>query len=450
MHYKITLKWLSSMLLLAIILLSITSPASAVEIRTDGEVEIPTGEVIDDDLYIFAETIIVDGTIQGDLIAFGATITLGPEAVVEGDLMSAGQSVTVNGTVEDDTRIAGAALSVGNSGQIGDDLIAAGYSLETKPGSKIDGSLFYAGGQALLTGEIAEEATVNTASLQLDGTIGGNVQVEVGAAGDVPPFSPLMFIPNMPPVPSVPGGLTIGPDAKIKGGLTYTAPVDTDIPTGTVAGSVTHQVPEIEEDQAAPEPTTAERTFNWLFSLLRTFLTLLLIGLLLVWLLPSFIRQSVDQLQTRPLPSLGWGLVTFFGFFVVIFILVLAIILMSIILGLITLGGLLRSTAAVGAFTTFGLVLVFLIATAYISKILVSYLGGRLILTRVRPDWEDSRFWPLIVGLVIFVILAAIPYVGWVINFLVILFGLGALVLLIIKLIRRKPETPVEATTAAD
>lgn len=450
MQNKIMLKWLSSMLLLVTLLLSTTSSASAVEIRTDDNVDIPAGEVIDDDLYIFAETITVNGTIRGDLIAFGATITIGPEAVVEGDVMSAGQSVIINGTVEDDTRIAGAALTLGNSGQIGDDLIAAGYSLETEPGSTIGGSLFYAGGQALLAGDIVEEATVNTSSLQLNGAVGGNVQVEVGAAEDVPPFSPLMFIPNMPAVPSVPGGLTIGSDAKIEGDLVYTAPVDTDIPAGTVAGAVNHQVPIIREGEAEPEPTTAERAFNWLFRLLRTFLTLLLIGLLLVWLLPSYTRQTVDQLKTRPLPSLGLGLVTFFGFFLVIFILVFVIVLVSILLGLVTLGGLLRSTAAVGAFTTFGLVLAFLIATSYVSKILVSYLGGRMILTRLNPAWKDSRFWPLIVGLVIFVILAAIPYLGWLINFVVILFGLGALVLFINELIRRKPETPVEAAATAD
>jgi hypothetical protein len=52
--------------------------------------------------------------------------------------------------------------------------------------------------------------------------------------------------------------------------------------------------------------------------------------------------------------------------------------------------------------------------------------------------------------LVIFVILAAIPYLGWLINFVVILFGLGALVLFINELIRRKPKTPVEAAATAD
>jgi cytoskeletal protein CcmA (bactofilin family) len=450
MHYKVMLKWLSSMLLLTIVVLISASPASAVEILTDDNVEIQAGEVIDDDLYVFAETVTVNGTIQGDLIAFGANITLGPEAVVKGDLMSAGQSVTVNGTVEDDIRIAGTALIIGDSGQIGDDMLGAGYSLETKPGSAIGGSLFYAGAQALLAGDIVGDATVNTGGLQLDGMVGGDVQTEVGAAGDVPPFSPLMFIPNMPAVPNVSGGLTVGLNANIEGDLTYTAPVASDIPTGTVGGSVNHQVPAIEAEEAVPEPTIAERAFNWLIGLIRTCLTLLLIGLLVVWLLPSFIRQSVDQLQTRPLPSLGWGLVTFFGFFLVIFLLILVVIAVSIILSLITLGGLFRSTVAVGSFTTFGFVLAFLIATAYISKILVSYWGGRLILTRLSPDWGDSRFWPLFVGLVIFVILAAIPYLGWLINFLVILFGLGALILLITKLMSRKPEAAIEATTAAD
>jgi hypothetical protein len=49
------------------------------------------------------------------------------------------------------------------------------------------------------------------------------------------------------------------------------------------------------------------------------------------------------------------------------------------------------------------------------------------------------------VGLVIFAVLVAIPFLGWLINFVVILFGLGALWLIGQERFRRQPPTAAVA-----
>jgi len=100
----------------------------AAEFRGNDQVVIAEGEVIEDDLYIGANTIIVNGTIQGDLF-YGATAVI-INGTVNGDLMGGGQSVVINGTVTDDVRIGGTSLTLGETGEIGDDLMMGGFSFD--------------------------------------------------------------------------------------------------------------------------------------------------------------------------------------------------------------------------------------------------------------------------------------------------------------------------------
>ena len=98
----------------------------------------------------------------------------------------------------------------------------------------------------------------------------------------------------------------------------------------------------------------------------------------------------------------------------------------------------------IGIVSTLNLILGFVIATAFLTKILISYLGGRLIMERVKPDWSLSIYWSFVLGLIIFIALTAIPYIGWIVNLAVIFFGLGALLLLVKDRFWKSSETNVE------
>ena len=80
---------LAGLVLLAVLL--IVSPAQAMETRSGDRVVIDSNEVIDDDLYVAANEVVVNGTIRGDLFAIGNTVTV--NGTVEGDLNAAAQSV---------------------------------------------------------------------------------------------------------------------------------------------------------------------------------------------------------------------------------------------------------------------------------------------------------------------------------------------------------------------
>ena len=334
-----------------VIVLGLANPVSAYETRTGEIVVIEAGEVVDDDLYITAATFILRGTVKGDLIVMGQTISIEPGSLVEEDFMAGGQSVEIAGTVLDDVRIGGAVLTVTDSGVIGDDLLAASYSLDIAPGSSIGGDVIYAGGQIQHSGNIAGDLVAATGALALKGQVGGDVDAQVGDATGAPPFNPMQFIPNMPLAPTIPGGFTVGPNAQVSGNLSYTSATVVDIPPNAVQGETTRIEPllpdEVTEDKPT-EPTTGDKILGWIARLIRNTVSLLLIGLLLALLLPCYIPANAEKLRKSPWPSLGWGILVFFGFFFAIFVVVFIIVILTIIFGLITLGDLALTIMMIG------------------------------------------------------------------------------------------------------
>ena len=117
----------------------ICSGSLLAEVRQGNEVLIAKDEVIDDDVYIFAQQVTVNGTINGDLVVFGRQIKI--NGSVDGDLIAAAQQILVNGKVSDDVRIAGQVLTLEDNADLGDDLIAASYSLECTKASQIGGEV---------------------------------------------------------------------------------------------------------------------------------------------------------------------------------------------------------------------------------------------------------------------------------------------------------------------
>lgn len=91
--------------------------------------------MVDEDLYVGANQFVLDGTVNGDVIAAGQTITVNGK--VAGNLIAAAQTVVINGSVTGDFAAAGAVLYFGEKAEVGGDMVGAGYSLELRNGSTI-------------------------------------------------------------------------------------------------------------------------------------------------------------------------------------------------------------------------------------------------------------------------------------------------------------------------
>jgi cytoskeletal protein CcmA (bactofilin family) len=433
---------------LALLLLAV-GPAQAFEQRSGQTVVIEAGEVIGDDLVVAADTFVLNGTVKGDLMVVGGSITVGPSGVVEGDLMAAGREVVVDGAVKDDARIAGASLKVGSGGRIGDDLMGAGWSLETEPGSVVGGSLVFGGGQALLGGEVVGDASLSAGGVSLQGKVGGDVEAAVGSSEDEMPFTPFKFMPQMPAIPTVSNGLTVGPEASVGGKLEYTGAQEASIPAGAVAGPVQYTKPAEPAAPAAPAAPSAEAERGlrlpsvglllvmWLLGLLRNTATLLIVGLLLAWLAPGLARRGAEHLKEKPWPALGWGAVVFFGVWAVAAVIVFVAGGLALFFTVLTLFKLAALIMVVGLLLASVLVVAYVIAAGLLAKIIVGYLLGRLILRQLDPMTGAGRVWPLVLGVVILSLVFSIPCLGRLANLAVILLGLGALWLMVAGWLQR-------------
>ncbi len=416
--------WMVLGLVMAMVLVAV-SAVGAFEGRGGDVVVIATDEVIKDDLYVGAETFTLNGTVEGDLIVTGGTIEV--NGTVKGDLLAVGQSVTINGEVQDDARIAGYALFLG--GEVRDDFLGGGFSLETRPESRVGGDLLFGGYQGALAGTVDGDLNIGAAAVRLAGEIVGDVVVDVSDSEPgtgMPPGFP--FAPGMPSVPSVPAGLTLDKDVQIEGDLQYIANVEADIPSGAVAGR-TSFAPYVSEEQVEEKVSPLLMVGKWLFKQLRRLITLLLLGALMLWLAPNWARNVADVAQERPLASFGGGVLALAVFGLGMMLLLGAVVLLAILLGVVTLGELAVLAAALGGLVIGALSLSFKVIWSYVTKIIISLLVGRLILGRFAAKAADNRWWPLLLGVLLWVLVTAIPILGWLVGLVSILLGLGAILL---------------------
>jgi hypothetical protein len=425
---------LFSAFLLTILALGLALPARAFDGRADDRITILESEVIDDDLYLAAEIIIIDGVIKGDLIAAGQTIII--NGTVEGDLLAAARDIIINGVIGDDARIFGAALLVGENAVIVDDLVGGGGSLETRPGSKIGGDLVMGNGQSLLAGDVAGKVMLGGSAVELRGTIGGDAVFALGRVeNESPHMGPMVFGPDQTiTIPSLTTGLKFGPDARIDGQLEYIASRDLNVPASVAAGGVVRTEPIYSEDELREirqaSRTPAEKVLDAGVDVIRDMASLILVGLFLLWLFPSLLGNMSAIIQRKPLPSLGWGVVAYATFFFSLLVVLLLMVVGGILFGALTLTGLSVTVIVSGLLALLGLSAGFALLTIFVAKLAVSMLGGKLILEKLNPQMAEHKFWPLALGAILFAILQALPVIGILAQITTVLLGLGAVWLL--------------------
>ncbi len=417
-------KKLGLIFLISLIVFVFVPSAMAFEGRGDETVTIEAEEVIEDDLYVGTNIFVLNGTIEGDLIVGAAEIVI--NGTVEGDLWAGGQSVEINGTVLGDARIGATAIALSEGAVIGEDLLAFGYSLHNKSGSLVEKEMVFGGYQALLEGEVSEDVWAGANNLEVNGRIGGNVTAEIGGTESSPPVNPYQFMPDSPDMPVVATGLTLGEAAEIGGDFTYSAPQSFDGSASTVDGDIDF-TQEIISSDGETQPSTGRTIWGHI----RRFITLALIGALLVWKAPSFISRLNEQLQEKPLPSLGWGAIVYFAVPIIVIALFVAAILLAILLGTLQFGNLSSVIIFVLLAVIFAFMVAFVLVLLYLTKIVVGYYVGDFILQRMSPALAETPYWSLLLGLLLIVVLIAVPFLGGLLNWLIAIVGVGALWLLL-------------------
>ncbi len=403
----------------------LTMTVRAVEFDDDGVIE--TGEVIDDDLFIGYETVVINGTVNGDVFAAGNVVTV--NGTINGSLAAGAQVIHINGIVTGSVYAGSSTVTFGSGAEIGRNVYYGGFNLLAEPGSSIGQDLLVGAYQVLLSGQVGRNVQAGVGALEISGSIGNDVVAEVAGTGDSQQ-SYLFF--NQPGIDTVvPSGIRVSKDAKIGGSLSYKSSQDQSssiliAPKGGINFEYDPQntSPTPEED---PRLAPLALVGAWVIKQLRVFITLLVLGGLAVWQVPGLLTNISDRVERDSLPSLGWGLVTILVAYLGGLLLSGLIIATAIFFGVVTLGELAWVILSVG-FSSLGLALAgFGLLVSYGSKIVVAYLGGRLLLKWLAPKFEGGSFWPLLIGILIYTFLRAIPFFGLVVGVVVTLVGLGAI-----------------------
>jgi cytoskeletal protein CcmA (bactofilin family) len=361
-----------------VILLMILSAVSvlAFDARSGMTVTVASGEVVDDDLYVAAETIIVDGTVDGDLWAAGNTITV--NGIVNGSVMAAGRIVNINGDVTHAVRAVAETINI--NGDVDGDVMAGCGKLNIGRTARIGGDLLFGADIAGIDGPVEGNIKGSGREVTISNWVNGDVELEVES-------------------------LTILSTANIGGDLSYTSEEEADIQSGAqITGATTHTIPEVKEDEAKGFPFVL---FTSALSKLISFLMAFVTGVVIIFLAPKKLTSITDAIGTRPGPSAGWGAMILF--LTPIAALIVCLTIIGIPIGLITLA-------------LYGIAL-------YLAQIPVGLFIGRWIIGRFRVvESKAIMVGALAVGLAILKLLSLIPYFGFFVGFVVVLFGLGAVV----------------------
>lgn len=449
-----------TVMLVMVLTLGAATPAQAAEIRDTGVLN--ASETIDDDLLIGGDQVRVDGTVNGMLVAGGNTVTvngtingdavifaqsviISDKAVITGNLFTGAQTVDVRGAVGGS--IAAGSASMVHGSKVGRNIYYGGYSLETTASSSVERGLYVGARQATLKGAIARDLNAGVSALQLDGSVGGNALVQVERAGERGP-EPYFYGPYAPAMPaSIPSGLRVGPDARINGKLVYTSQTSQSAAIQAApAGGVVYQTPAPKTSgQGRPIVVrTVSPVVTWLYNFLRNFFTLLLLGLLAARFVPAVMSRTGEIVRGKPAQSAGYGLVTIIVGYTAAIMAGMLILALGLFLALVTLGGLSGTVFGIG-FSGLSLVMAaFTLVVSYVSKLVVAYLVGDLILAGASPALQGRRYWAIALGVLIYTLVRSIPFLGWVIGLLVTIVGVGAL-----WMYYRSRQAPAAAIEAA-
>ena len=379
-------------------------PAHAADVRRGERVVIAADEIVDDDLIVSAQYVEVNGTVTGDLVATGTVIVV--NGTVGGSALLAAQTLEVRGRVGGSVYGAAYSLLLDEGAAVSRNVLFGGFSATTRPDSQIDRDLYVAGYQLLHDGVVGGDLNVAGNALQINGSVGGDVTGEVTTTGRSTPR--MLNLPNVPAdIEVLPSGVVVGPTAQIAGQMLVQE-------TAVDAGQAQRGVFGL--------PRRVSNRLGQTFGLL-------LVAIVAIALAPRLLPGLSNALQSKPLPSLGWGALIYLLLFPLGLIVGLAlIVLLTLLFAVITFG---QYTAAILGLTIGAYVFAlfaFLFFVYIMAWLVVGHLLGRLVLGQARTALPSrgAQFAYVLLGVLVFQGLRIVPVLDFVLAFFVGTFVLGA------------------------
>jgi cytoskeletal protein CcmA (bactofilin family) len=410
--------------------------------------DVPAGTIVEADIFLTGNNVVIDGTVAGDVFALGNNIHI--NGTIEGSLVAVAQTIRINGTVKGTTYAASIAFDLGAGATLERNLYYGGLSFATRKGAVINRDLaaFSLGGTMI--GQINGNVKAVIGPYEILKLIFDALKVDIQLPGMIYDEPAIMEATpeNLPSVQSTlqPTSASSTPNVQLPG--YHLAAMQIGTPTATtqapastatlkpVIPTITSQIVASVTSPSGISPV-AQTGFvidwplvgDWFLGRLRSLVVLVVFCLLGFWSMPGIITRASGKLREKPLASLGTGLVGT----LISFNAILAAILVAAIFTAIGFWLVFATVWELGIFiwaTCLSLVVLFIILVCifvfYITKATVAYTLGTLILKRATVKSSWMKILALFSGLIIYVLLAGLPYVGWVIGILATGFGFGS------------------------
>ncbi len=368
-----------------VMLLAAPSTTSAAEVRHgDPSFALPAGQEVNTDLIVFADRTQIDGTVDGDLVVFSNSVIVNGH--IKGDIIAFGRDLRMNGTVDGNIRAANQSLTI--NGTVGKNVTSWAQDLVLADKAGVGGTMTLFDGNEELDGRVGGDLLALSGMTVLDGTLGRNVAIRGGR-------------------------LRIGSDANINGRIKFQGEAAPEIAGGAKLASAPVVTIRKRGRDYAQAKYYWRQTMAWGASFL--------FGLVVLLVAPVFFGNVVHA-SDKVAPAIGLG------------VLFLIAIPVAAIFACITIVGLGLGVAAI---------LLYLVAL-YSTQIFVgSWVGEKLLGLGSGIGPAIGR---LALGLAILRGLRILPYVGWLVTLIMLLWGLGALALAFHRMMRSR--APVEVLVA--
>jgi cytoskeletal protein CcmA (bactofilin family) len=401
-----------SAILVTVLALAVASPARAAEVITgEPDAILPAGQVVDDDLFIAGQNVRVEGTVNGDVFAAGNTVEV--TGTIEGNLFVGAQLFVNNGTVNGSVYSGSYVATIGPAAVVADNVYGFAFSVSSEAGSSIGRSMYAFAYQSIVSGEIGRDLNFFGSALRVDGNIARNLKAEIGEP------DPQTTDYNGPWMMWMPGNVeTLQPGY--------------DVSSGTVGGEtdirvVEYTAPDAPSVRVEPRTIWGVTAASWVVMRVSEFMTLFLVGVLLFLVWPTQMKRVEDQIVARPWRSLGVGFLAAILFPFAFLLALLVVILLAVFFGIVSLGGLVGPILTVG-FLLIGLAAVaFCVAGLLAAKSIVGHMIGERLLQSTTEDKGWGLVLILLVGVLIYEVVALVPVLGWLVGITIVLLGWGAI-----------------------
>ena len=304
--------------------------------------------------------------------------------IVDGNLFILANTVTISSQIGGDAFICAKTINVEKEGYIYSNLFAAANEVNI---SGVVYDLYTTANTLNINGYVYRDIRTSSDTLNFSGVIGRNAYV---------------YSKNIEISSNSDGQSSVTNKATIYGDLNYSSSSEASIPEGTVTGSVNYS--------PITTSTKSKSISSYILALGRFIVTVLVIWLLYLWLAPKFLENTGALLSKKLLPVIGSGILTPI-IFVIAFVLLL-------ILGL-------TSNIAIIGTMLFAILLMISTSTFVIAV-------NNLVCKKFNISKNATTFGVLIITSAVIWLLELIPVVGSILNFVIMIIGLGILVTAII------------------